>query len=473
MTPPTLRAYQNDLMGRTRASLRLHRRTLVQAPTGSGKSVLIAYMIARAAEGDTTCTLMCHRKELLDQLSGTLWEAGVTHGRTAAGSTQTKDAVQVASVQTLVRRIGKLPPPKMLAIDEAHHASAATYRKIIDWAKDSWIIGLTATPCRTDGRGLDDLFNDLVIGPAVADLIEQGYLAPYVIYKAGSDLDLTGIRTRAGDWAKDELEDLVDQKGIVGDAVDHYRRLVAPGTCLVYCVSRAHARHVEAAYRQSGIDARYCAGDTPKAEREAIVRGLRNGAAPVVVSVELFGEGLDAPGLNAVQLLRPTQSLILYLQQIGRAMRPERGKERAIILDHVGNYKRHGLPDDVRKWSLKGSRKKADNDESAPALRHCEQCFAIYRAILRACPLCGWEPQREVKMPDEADGELTELDIEKHRAMIQRTRERGAARGIEALVELALKKGHKKGWAAHVHHARTKVPLDQCRAEENEIRRGL
>ena len=156
-----LRPYQDELVEKLRASLRVHGRSCLQSPTGSGKSVLIAHMIGRTAKGGHSAWLTCHRSELLDQLSGTLWEAGVSHGIIASGRRETKDPVQVASIQTLVRRLGRLPPPDLLAIDEAHHSTAGTWRKVIDHCKDSWVVGLTATPCRTDGSGLDDIFSDL------------------------------------------------------------------------------------------------------------------------------------------------------------------------------------------------------------------------------------------------------------------------------------------------------------------------
>lgn len=472
MPPPELRPYQVRIVERVRASLRKHRRSILQSPTGSGKSIVIAYMIARAAERGMSAWLLCHRRELLDQLSDTLWEADVRHGVIMSGRSETRDPVQVASVQTLVRRLDRLAPPDMLAIDECHHATAATWKRIADHCSDSWTVGLTATPCRTDGRGLDDVFDDLVIGPTVEELTKAGYLAPYRIYAPPSAIDLTGVRTLGGDWAKGELEERVDTSSVVGDAVGHYKRLVAPGTCLVYCVSRAHARHVEQAYREAGVDARYCAGDTPKARRDAMVDGLRRGSPPVIVSVDLFGEGLDCPGLTAVQMLRPTQSLGLYLQQVGRSLRPEAGKDHAIILDHVHNSLCHGLPDDERGWTLEGRKRKSTVEGTeGPPLHHCEQCFCVFPKSHRLCPLCGWEPQVEVQLPDHVDGELVEVDKEAVRR--QRRSEEGRARGLEALVQLAIRRGYKPGWAAHRHAARTRGNVGALKQQEYEIRRSL
>lgn len=471
MPAPEPRPYQHELVGRTRDALRRVRSVVIQSPTGSGKSVLIAYMIARAAERNKGSWLICHRKELVKQLSEDLWAAGVQHGVIASGRTMTKDPVQVASVQTLVNRLDMLPPPDLLAIDECHHAAAATYLKIIDACASSRIVGLSATPVRTDGRGLDDIFQAIVPGPSVKELTDMGYLSPYRIFAPNTKPDLTGIRKSGGDWARGALSAAVDQKHIVGDAVDHYLKLVAPGTCLVYCVTRAHARHVEAAYRARGVNARYCAGDTPKEERERLVEGLKNGTQPVLVSVDLFGEGLNCPGLTAVQMLRPTQSLTLYLQMVGRALRPEKGKSHAIILDHVHNCMTHGLPDDDREWSLEGRKKRAKgSDGSVPALQHCEECFAIY-AKGGPCPLCGWMPDtKKGRLPEHVDGELQEVDKAALRAQRVSEEREAFGRGFEAVVELAMERGYKFGWAARRWSMRGRQDINEWFKEERRVR---
>lgn len=473
-----LRPYQEELVEKLRASLRVHRRSCLQSPTGSGKSVLIAHMIGRTAAGGHSAWLVCHRSELLEQLSGTLWAAGVSHGVIASGRVETRDAVQVASVQTLVRRLGRLPPPTLLALDEAHHSTAGTWRKVIDHCKGSLVVGLTATPCRTSGEGLDDIFNDLVPGPSIEWLTEQGYLAPYVLYRPpGGEVDTSDVHTRGGDWATSELEALVDQTTIVGNAVEHYLRMVAPGNCLTYCVSRKHARDVAAAYCAAGVNARYCGGDTPEMERNAIVSGLRRGEPAVVTSVDLFGEGLDVPGLKAVQLLRPTQSLTLFLQQVGRCLRPEPGKDHAIILDHVNNVGRHDLPCAAREWTLVGRKKRRGAQEKGPALRHCPECFAVFRAVLGACPLCGWVPETRERIPEVVDGQLREVDkaaIARERAW--KRQEEGIVRttqGFEGLVALAIERGYRFGWAARRWSDVNGEPIKNCFTQESRIRKEL
>jgi superfamily II DNA or RNA helicase len=464
MSAPRLRPYQETLIARVRASLRTHRRSILQSPTGSGKTVLTAHMIRTAAEKGMSATFLVHRRELLEQTSRALRESDVEHGVVAGGRSLTKEIVQIATIQTLARRLDRVQAPNLLIIDEAHHTAAKSYRTVLDAWPDTYVVGLTATPCRTDGRGLDDLFSGIVLGPTVQYLTAQGYLAPYRIIAPPSAIDLSGVHRRGGDFMREELAQAVDRATIVGDAVAHYRKYVQahangrPPTCLVYCVSRAHAHHVEEAYRAEGIDARYCAGDTPEAERRAIVDGFRRGSPPVIVSVDLFGEGLDVPGLFAVQLLRPTESLSLHLQQIGRALRPEAGKEYALILDHVGNSWRHGLPDDSREWSLEGERKgRKASEETAPSIRVCEHCFAVYRVGLLVCPVCGMAPPASEKRrgPDVVDGELQEIDPEEHRRRRRWEAAAAAREGLEALVRHAIKVGHKAAWAGIYHATKT------------------
>jgi superfamily II DNA or RNA helicase len=379
----------------------------------------------------------------------------------------------------------------MLAIDECHHAKARTYERIIEHVgPKAWVIGLTATPERNDGKGLGDIFQTIVEGPDVGTLINAGYLSPYRLICPPQALDVSEVHMLGGDYNKAELEVVMDQGTIIGDAVDHYREHVHPRTCLVYCVSRKHARHVEQVYQSAGINARYVAGDTPKDERNAAIRGFRRGTPPVIVSVDLFGEGLDVPGLSAVQLLRPTQSLGLHLQQVGLCLRVEEGKKYAVILDHVGNTWRHGLPDDQRDWSLEvTSARKKKAEPAGPALSHCEQCFHVFRKGKPRCPICGFPVAVQTELPDEQDGKLKEIDPEEHRKLRkrkeltpeqrQRKRKEGMCTTLEDWVELAMERGHKPGWAGRRYMIRqgqrdlSPAKVAELKRDEAAIRQKL
>lgn len=454
----SLRDYQARCLNEVRAKLRRVKRVCLQGPTGMGKTKIAAFMLKGASEKGLRCWFVVHRKELLRQSSEVLRREDIPHGIIASDTPFRQALVHVASIQTLAKRIRRLQPPDLIILDEAHHAVAKTWAAMLRLCPNSYVIGLTATPSRTDGSGLDDIFEELVVGPKMSDLIAEGYLSPYRIIAPPRTPDVSGVHRRAGDYAKGELEARVEANVIVGDAVSHYKKYVG-GSCLVYCVSRHHARIIEKAYRDAGIDARYCAGDTPPKERDAIVSGFRTGNPPVIVSVDLFGEGLDVPGLSAVQLLRPTLSLGLYLQQVGRALRPEVGKDVAIILDHVNNWRRHGLPDDEREWSLESRPGKEEPQEEGDVrLRHCAQCLCIYTASLLTCPNCGGvhKPGYGKELPEHIEGDLEEVDLKA--ARIARRREEGMAREIKDLIRLAKIRGYAKGqgWVAYKIQARSR-----------------
>ena len=453
-----LRPYQLDLISGARQALQQHRSVLLVAATGAGKTALTVAMMAGAAERGKRSMFCVHRDTLLTQTSRSLWEQHLQHGLIASGKTMsTRQPVQVASVQTLVKRLDRVPAPDLIVIDEAHRAAAMTYRKIIAAYPGAKIVGLTATPARTDGSGLDDIFDTMVIGPSVGDLIQQGYLSPYRIYAPAISADMTGIRKRMGEYDMTMIEDMLDRPTITGDAVGHYKRLAAGKRCVVMCATISHAKHVCEAYRGAGIPAEHIDGDTPSAEREAILKRLETGETLILTSVELLIEGVDVPSIEVVQWLRPTASLIIWMQANGRGFRRADGKSELLILDHVGNSARHGLPDDPREWSLAGckqtGRKQSDPDEVK--IRQCDQCAGVYRAGLASCPYCqAPAPMLARKELEIIEDELREVDLALARQ--QKKREQGAARTLQDLVELGKRRGMSKPaeWGAITFAAR-------------------
>ena len=442
----------------------------------SGKTILLAWMMDEAAKRGHRSWLMVHRKELVDQAAETFRKIGARFSYIAAGyAANPHSPIQICTIQTLVRRLDKLLPPHMVVFDEAHHVLAGMWLKVVEHCRESYMVGLTATPARHDGRGLGDVFDALVQGPSIPFLMEQGHLAEYDIispYKA-EDLDLKGIGMRGGDYAKGRAEKWAERV-IYGDCVALYRKFVAPHTCLVYCTTRRGAREVRDRYRAQGINAHYVGGDTQKGHRQFVMEAFRRGTIPVVTSVDLFGEGLDAPGLKAVQFMRPTMSLPLYMQQVGRVLRPDSG--RAIVIDQCNNVFRHGLVEEDREWTLeKGvvTPRKA-TEEPQDRLARCELCFAVFKWASE-CPRCGHLVPVKRKPPKEVDAELSKLDKEalKQRRIRQRAREIGQARTMEDLVLLAQRKGYKPGWAAGVYSRRTGKPFGPCFGYEKKVRRQL
>jgi DNA repair protein RadD len=459
-----LRDYQERAVYSLRASFGAgKRRPLLVLPTGGGKTFVFCYIAASATKRGNKTLILVHRQELLRQTSDSLKALGVAHGLIAPGAPQRfGEAVQVASVQTIVRRFDHLAragwSPDLIVPDEAHHATAGTWRTVIERWAGARVLGVTATPVRTDGRGLDDVFDDLILGPQIAELIDEGHLAPPTVYAPPVQAELDGIRTRAGDFARDELAERMDRPTVTGDAVEHYGRICPGVPAIAFCVSVAHAEHVAEQFRASGWRAASLDGSMPDADRKARIADLAEGRLDVLTSCDIISEGTDIPVVGAAILLRPTQSLGLYLQQVGRALRLYPGKAEAVILDHVGNIQRHGLPDEPREWTLegraKGQRRKADDGPPPPLT--CEGCFRqIRRPAPPACPSCGhvFKAKDRAAGLQQVGGELMKITAaDKARIAADRKREQGQAETMQDLVALAHRRGYAnpQGWAWRV-----------------------
>lgn len=451
-----LRDYQkNEMVDPVRERLRSGvSRIVVQGPTGCGKRYIFNFMATEAARRGKRVMIVVHRHELLQQASRGLDEVAAPHGIIASGCTMTNDLIQVASIGTLVRRLQKLPEPDLLIFDEAHHATAGTWRKVIDAWPNAKMIGLTATPCRLDGQGLDDIFEDLVIGPSVRELIDGGHLADYQLYAPPIGIETEGVRTRGGDYAQNELAKAVDKPTITGNAVEHYLKICPGRQAIAFCVSIDHSKHVVASFRQAGVRAEHLDGSETKHRREQVISRFARGEIKVLSAVDLFQEGLDVPGAEVAIILRPTQSLGMYLQMVGRVLRAAPGKGQAIILDHAGCALKHGLPDEDREWSLEGRKKKAKGQqEQGPAVTQCPQCFACHGPAPK-CPSCGHVYETQGREIEEQAGELQQVDPQELKR--QRKREQARAETVDELTELGRQRGYKnpRKWAEHVYHAR-------------------
>jgi superfamily II DNA or RNA helicase len=459
-----LRDYQENAVQDIRNSYIAGKRApLLVLPTGGGKTVVFSYIGATTAARQKRVIVLVHRVELLRQTSAKLLEAGVSHGLVNPLFTPSyRESVQVASVQSLVRRLQLVDAPDLIIIDEAHHATAGTWRKIIEAFPRARLLGVTATPIRSDGDGLGvesgGLFDDLIIGPQVAELIERGYLVKPIIFAPTERIDLRGVRTVRGDYDQQELEQRVDKPQITGHAVEHYRRFCDGAPAVAFCISVAHAQHVADEFRAAGYRSAAVDGSMEDGERKRILTGLGTGEIQVVTSCDLISEGTDIPAIACAILLRPTQSLGLYLQQVGRALRPCEGKDRAIILDHVGNVLMHGLPDEPREWSLDGEEKKTrkKNEEKKVRVKQCERCFVVHEPA-PVCPNCGFIYESKSRSVETVEGELKEITPEQRAALRKQQRsEVGRAKTLEELERVERQRGYKPGWAKHVWGARNK-----------------
>lgn len=428
---------------------------LLVSPTGSGKTVMFSYLAAKLLAAGQRVAILVHRDELVDQVSGTLDRFDVPHGRITAGMLYDRRLkAHVASVFTLARRITKVAVPDYVICDEAHHATAAsTWGKIIAyWREENpklRLIGVTATPQRLDGSGLGETFDTMVLGPTTRWLIDNDRLSPYRLFAPQVQVDLTGVGTVAGDFKRGACAAALDKPAITGSAVNEYRKLMDGAPAVAFCVSLEHAAHVTEQFRSAGFRAVGIDGTMEKAMRREIVRDFGRGAISVLVSCDIISEGFDVPGIVGAILLRPTQSLALNLQQVGRALRKAPGKAAAIILDHVNNSGRHGMPDDPRDWSLM-SRARAKKDGDNAACRTCPTCFAVSAAAAKFCRECKAPFPVNARVVEEREGVLAEVDVMNARK--SETLAAAAAESIEGLEDLARRRGYKNpgAWARAV-----------------------
>lgn len=407
-----LRPYQSAAVDAIRAAL--DRLPILALPTGAGKTV-IALELIRGFDG--TVVFLTHRRELVKQARARLGNVGVL-----MGSERSVERVTVASVQTLCRH--EIQADLVIA-DEAHHATSDTWKRVLD--RFSYRVGLTATPYRLDGSPLGDVFGEIIEGPSVRELISQGVLMEPRVY-APPGPDLRGVHKRGGEYVHGELQLRVEKPKLVGDIVEHWKKHANGLRTVAFAVGVQHSRMIADAF---GPLAAHIDGSTPGPERDRAFAALKAGEIRVLVNCDLIGEGWDLPELECAILARPTASLALHRQQIGRIMRVCPGKS-AIVLDHAGNSHRHGLVTDRVEVSLTGKAKKLD-----PAPPSCRECFAVMPGGY-PCQECGFIPETEIAVRDigHEDGELVEF------VSVQDKKEWYA--GIVASASLH---GYRLGWA--------------------------
>lgn len=428
------------------------RAPVLVAPTGFGKTAVSVEIIRSAVAKGRRVWFLAHLREILNDTSERLTQLGVAHGHIRAGFAPDQAApVQVVAVQTAARRQG-LPRPDLVILDECHLAVAATYRQVLSAAGDPLLLGLTGTPERLDGRGLGELFDRLVATCSTGELICEGLLSQCRVFGPPGP-DLSGLRTRAGEFDHGQAGEILSRPTVVGDALDHWQRLCRGRRGVAFCSTVSHAEAVAERWRAAGLRAMAVSGGSADDERRAAVDLLRAGELDLVACAQLWVAGVDVPALDAVIWLRPTQSLTVWLQGCGRGLRTAPGKADCLILDHVGNAMRHGLPQEPRQWSLDGRRKRSRNGEPAVGVRQCEVCFCCYAPQLPACPECGAVPVVKVRRLQQTAGELREIEAVERRT---RRRQQGQARTYQELVLIGKARGMRNpwGWAERVIEAR-------------------
>lgn len=399
------------------------------APCGAGKSLIVAELARLTTKNRNQVLFIVHRQELVEQIETTFKNWGVD-----------RKYCQVGMVQTITRRLKKTKEPKLIIVDESHHILANSYKRILEYFPDAYKIGVTATPIRLNGSGLGEVNDILVESVSCKWLIENNFLAPFDYY-APPIADLSGIKINRGEFVVGESEEKLNKPAICGDVIKYYKELANNKKAICYCVSVSHSKAMAEVFKNEGIKAAHIDGDTPKPERREIVDKFRSGEIKILCNVDLISEGFDVPDCEVAILLRPTQSLTLYIQQSMRCMRYMENK-KAIIIDHVGNAFRFGLPDMDREWSLEEVKKTKKREENIVKVRQCPECFFTHEPS-NICPMCEFVypiKERTVEeIKDAALVKITEIVLDYQTV--------DDCSSMSELYAFAKKKGYKPGYA--------------------------
>lgn len=477
MSKISLRDYQEIAVTEIRIEFRQgNTPVLFVLPTGGGKTYTFSYIAASASEKNRSVCIIVHRKELLLQASASLTALGIDHGLISPDFTPKPHAmVQVASVDTLLQRLKKRTYKfGLLIFDEAHHVIAGNkWGRVFEQLGRPHMLGVTATPVRTDGKGLGEhaggVFKAMVLGPSVVELIKRGMLINPMVYASPIVPDISDLKTnKEGDYNLQELAARVDKPRITGSAVAHYTKICPGSRAIVFCSSIEHARHVAEEFNTAGYRFELLVGapHMSDTERTAVNKRLRRGEIHGACTVDLVSEGYDLPDLECCIMLRPTASEALFLQQVGRVMRPSPGKSVCYLLDHVGNVgtlidgefkRKHGLPNEERDWTLDGRKKKKKKAKDEPEelekveIKQCPECFKTHEAAPE-CPSCGFEYPVKSRSLAQVDGELQEITQEmQERMKLQQRSAQAAAKSVE---EMMSQLGYSQGRAEAIVKAR-------------------
>jgi superfamily II DNA or RNA helicase len=422
-----LRDYQTEALDGLRAKLgRGVRRIALVAPTGAGKTTIAGAMIKGAQAKGRRCIFLAHRKELIEQCSARLDEFSIAHGiiQQKHKRTDPRQSVQVASVQTLIRKDHWAAD--LIIVDECHRSTSKTYTDIIARYDNPAVIGLTATPYRMDGRGLGEIYDDLHELISTQALIDLKYLVMPVVFGSRAELDLSKVKVTAGDYNKQQLADAMKETILRGDLVQNWAERVGERTgakyasqcravTVVFAPSVEQSLRIVAQFNDRGVPAEHIDAKTPAKERAETLRKLRAREISVVSNVGILTEGWDLPHLECVVLARPTRSRSLYKQMIGRLMRPDAEKRFAFVLDHANCTQTHGFVNETEDFSLKGREKRPRKGSSMAPHKKCKKCDALLALSVKVCSHCGHQIfEVDVRFTDEKLVELRPGQFKRH-----------------------------------------------------------
>lgn len=449
-----LHDWQFEILERVTALFRAgYRRVLLQCPTGGGKTVMALSALMSARRQGLNAQFLVHRKELLKQTSATFTSAALDHSFVAADFPFDPGAeLLLSGVQTLVKRTAGLLPPTLVVVDEAHHAVSNTYTQILEKWPDAFILLLTATPERLDGRGLSEHADAMVLGPSPRWLIDNGYLSEFDVY-APDIPDFTAVPVSAGEYQRDAAAAVMNKPKLIGNVVEHYLELAAGEQGIVFGQNREHSRKLAEAFIANGIPAMHIDGTMSRGERDYFDDAFRAGDIRIGCNCDLFAEGYDVPNISYLGDASRSKSLIKVKQRHGRVLRVFPGKRRAVICDHAGNAlpaalggQGHGLPDDEREWSLEGrSKRRSEGVSDTYSITQCLKCFRVYPSSASHCPGCHEDRPAQPRIVREEAGRLTKVEREelKRRQTETRKSEERACESFDEFVSLARARGYQ------------------------------
>jgi DNA repair protein RadD len=421
-----LRPYQIEALEKIYALLREGKNPLLHLPTGAGKTVVFCEILKRLHAKGKRGLMVVRGRQLVQQAHERLNREAVPHGVEMAGhyGQRRREPIQVASVDTLISR-NETPEADLVIIDEYHLAGSAGYKRLLQ-RYNCPVLGVTATPYNHVG------ICDTIVAPATFNqLVNDGYLSP-ARYYCPSLPDLKGVKSTKEDYVQTELADRMNRSNLIGDLVHHYVTLASDRKGVVFAVSIHHSLNIVDSFNNAGIPARHIDADTSLEDRQAAIEDLRSGVLRIISSVGVLGLGVDIPFLDCIILARPTKSLTLHIQQLGRGTRIHPGKEDFIVLDHSGNTLRHGFLEDERTPVLTGKEPKAVTKSATT----CLKCFSVFYGS--SCPSCGNTNPLKLRVLQVKDGELKEV-----KAL---TPEQELDRYVAGLKRLRREKGYRRGW---------------------------